>query len=81
MSFISHVDDFLNNKEKSITINENSTDKDIEYLKNKGGVDLKDYNNNKKAKEVLLEAQEFFPQSKEVGDLLKNVNKKLGINE
>ena len=37
--------------------------------------------NIKKAKEILLEAQEFFPQSKEVGDLLKNVNKKLGINE
>ena len=39
------------------------------------------FKDNKKAKEILLEAQEFFPQSKEVGDLLKNVNKKLGINE
>ena len=39
------------------------------------------YSSRKKAKEVLLEAQEFFPQSKVVGDLLKNVNKKLGINE
>lgn len=66
MSFISQVDDFLNNKEKSITINENSTDKDIEYLKNKGGVDLKDYNNNKKAKEENPEAPFYYNEEYDI---------------
>ena len=39
------------------------------------------FKDNQKAREILLEAKDFFPQSKEIGDLLKNVNKKLGINE
>ena len=39
------------------------------------------FKDNEKAREILLEAKDFFPQSKDIGDLLKNVNKKLGIHE
>lgn len=39
------------------------------------------YRDYTKAREVLLEAQNSFPDSKALGDLLKDVNKKLGIKE
>lgn len=39
------------------------------------------YRDYGKAREILLEAQTNFPESKAIGDLLKDVNKKLGIKE
>lgn len=38
----------------------------------------KDYN---KTREILIEALGYFPESKALGDLLKDTNKKLGIKE